>query len=108
MTLEIGTNYILPDEPCFTLSELDEMTPTGLRRVRNYFVIRGDKIAKYREDMGDAKDFKTDQRRILGGVKIGEKIYIEHTVNELREIADQMKLTSFDKRELVGLDKIKT
>lgn len=106
--LEIGTNYILNDEPCFNLSELNLMSPMGWRRYRIYMVMRDDKLAKYQEDMGDAKDFKHDQIRIPGGVIDGEKIYIEHTVNELREIADQLKLTSFDKRELVGLDKINT
>jgi len=106
--MEIATNYILDNEPCFNLSELNLQSPLGLRRFRIYMVVRNDKLAKYQEDMGDAKDFKHDQIRIPGGVIDGEKIYIEHTVNELREIADQLKLTSFDKRELVGLDKIKT
>lgn len=106
--LEIGTNYILPDEPCFNLSELNLMSPTGWRRYRIYVVMRNDKLTRYLEDMGASKDFKHDQIRIPGGVIDGKKIYIEHTVNELRGIADQMKLTSFNKRELVGLDKINT
>ena len=106
--LEIGTNYILDDEPCFGLREENFQSPTGWRRYRIYLVVRNDKLAKYQEDMGAAKDFKHDQIRIPGGVIDGKKIYIEHTVNELRAIADQMKLTSFDKKELVGLDKINT
>jgi len=108
--IEIGTSYVLPDEPCFNLSELDLLSPTGeRRRYRVYMVVRGDKLAKHQEDMGPAKSFKTDQVRVLGGFidEDSKRIYIEHTVNELRGIVEQLRVRQwFDKRELVGLDRI--
>jgi len=106
--MEIATNYILDNEPCFNLSELNLQSPLGKRRFRVYMVVRNDRLARYQEDLGDAKDFSRDEFRIPGGVVIGKKIYIEHTVEELRAIADERRAQKgFDKRELVGLDKIK-
>jgi len=82
----------------------------GFHRYQIIYVMRGNKPAEYRRDMGLAKDFKADQLRILGGVKddVTQRFYIEHTVGELREIADQRRGNSlFDKRELVQVNNIK-
>jgi len=73
------------------------------------FVIRGDRIAKYIEDMGVSKG-QGDGCRILGGVidPDTQRIFIEHTVGELRAIASKLKERPlFDKRELAGVDRIR-
>lgn len=109
--IEVETLYVLKDEPCFQLSELDLMSPKGeLRRYRVYVVMRDDRLAQYREDLGLSKDFKTDQIRIPGGAidEVSKRIFIEHTVGELLTISEQLRAKpSFDKLELVGVNKIK-
>ena len=104
--LELGTSYILDNEPCFNLSELNFTYLKGNpHRYRVYIVVRNDKLVKYMEDMGAA--IKCDQFRIPGGVKQNGHIYIEHTVQELRDMADKLRVSKgFDKLELVGVDKI--
>jgi len=80
-----------------------------LRRYQVYVVVRNDKLATYRKDMGATKNFKTDQIRILGGVidEVTGKLYIEHTVGELRTIAGQLRAQrGFDKKALVGVNTI--
>ena len=72
-------------------------------------VMRGDKPAEMRKDLGAAKSFKADQFRIPGGAmdETTGKFYIEHTVGELMDIADYLRTNpSFDKRELAGVNKI--
>ena len=92
-----ATTYVLGDEKALALYEVNLMTPLGRRRQEIIWVVRDDKLAEYREDMG--KVTKEDEIRIPS--------YLEHTVNELREMASQMKLKPlFDKRELVGVDRI--
>ena len=90
----IGTNYVMRNEPCFALTEIDNMSPKGkMHRYRKLMVIRNDKIAEYVEDMGLAKKQKHSQCRVMGGCvdETSGRIYIEHTVAELRDIADQLK-----------------
>ena len=109
--IELGTSYILPNEPCFNLSELDLMSPMGeKRRYRVYIVVRNDRLARYQEDLGAAENFKTDQIRVAGGVVDAQtkRIFIEHTVNELREIIDTLRARdSFDILDHLQLDKIR-
>jgi len=70
--------------------------------------MRGDEPAEYKRDMGLAKKFKVDQLRILGGAKENGRFYIEHTVGELRDIANQRRgYDLFDKRELAQVNNIK-
>jgi len=98
-----GTGYILVDEPCLGLYELNFKSPDQRSRKRYQIVqvMREDKPAEHRIDLGLANR-KVDPFRIPGGV-IGDdgRIYIEHTVGELQEIADQVRGNPpFDKREL--------
>lgn len=106
-----GTEYVLLDEPCLGLYEMN-LQSTGSRGFRRYqiiYVMRGDKPAEMRRDMGSAKSFTANQFRIPGGAKdeVSGRYYIEHTVGELVDIADYMRThPSFDKKELVGVNKI--
>lgn len=88
------------------LYEMNLQSPdsSGFHRYQIIYVMRGDKPTEYRRDMGLAKNFKANQLRVLGGVKddITGVFHIEHTVGELRGIADQRRGNNlFDKGEIV-------
>jgi len=107
-----GTSWISEDEPCLALFEIHEQSPGsyGFHRYQIIYVMRGDKPAEYRQDMGLVKDGWTgvDSIRIPGGayVKSEDKYYIVHTVGECREMADELRTRStWDKKELAQLDK---
>ena len=92
-----ATTYVLGNEKALGLYEMNLLSPTGLRRRYEIIrVVRDDKEAEYRYDMGVVT--KDDQIRIPS--------YMEHTVNELRLMANQLRLKQMDKLDLVGLDKI--
>lgn len=92
-----ATAYVLGDEKALVLYEENRMSPMGSRRrYEVIWVVRDDKPAEYRHDMG--KVTNVDLVRIPS--------YMEHTVSELREMANQLKLKPVDKLDLVGLDKI--
>jgi hypothetical protein len=106
-----GTQYVLLDEPCLGLYEMNLQSPgsRGFHRYQIIYVMRDAKPVEMRRDMGKAKSFKANQLRIPGGAKDEEsgKFYIEHTVGELVDIANQLRThSSFDKRELAGVNKI--
>lgn len=107
MRLRYGTHFVTEDEPCLALREEARTAPNGTKhRYQIVWVMRHDKPAEYRRDMGLAKKFNPDLFWIPGGV-IGDKIYIEETVGSLREHAEDMRRHPFDKYELVQVDKIK-
>lgn len=94
-----ATTYVLGDEKALALAEVNDKSPDGLhRRYQVIWVVRDDKMTEYREDIGAV----TEQPpfRIPS--------YMEHTVNELREMANQLKQPMFDNLELLQIDKIKT
>ena len=96
----LGTTYILGNEKALGLYEMNEISPMGWRRYQIIHVVRDDKVAEYRQDLGNAKDFKANQIRIPS--------YLEHTVNELQEMANEMRVEkSLDLLELVGVNKIR-
>lgn len=90
-----GTTYVLADEPCCSLSELNEMAPDyhSIRRYQILHVVRGDRLAEYRKDLGLASDFRAFPFQIVGGFKDGKtgRIYIEETVGRMKEMADEMR-----------------
>ena len=101
----VATTHYNIDEPCIGLVEMDIQTPAGWHRFQILNVIRNDRIAECRIDLG--KQTKADQFRIPGGV-IDEKGHGEilHTVGELQEIADKLRSRECcDKRELAGTRK---
>ena len=99
----LGTNYVLKDEKAFSLSEVNEQSPNnkGLHRYQRIVVIRDDKPALYRKDLGEAIKFKGVDQMIIPS-------YMAHTVAELQWMATQYRFTElFDKRELAHVDKYK-
>lgn len=109
--LVVGTNLVLDNEPCLALTETHIQSPgsKGFRRYQIIRVIRSDRVAEFRKDLGPAKKFKgVEQIAIPGGVIDGKKIYIEHTVAELKDIADTIRgRPPFDKREIAKTNKIR-
>lgn len=108
MKLLYGTHWISEDEPCFGLSEKSMQSPgsRGFHRYQIIRLLRNDNLVEYRKDMGIAKKFKSDGFAIIGGVydEINNRFYIEHTVGELVEMAEQMRnepsITPLDYREI--------
>ncbi len=107
-----GTTYLLKNEPCAGVYELNYQSPNskGFHRYQIVLVVRDDKLAEYRKDLGNSKKFKgVDQFRIPGGMMSSGKFKIVHTVDELLGIAQELRhgKNLFDKLELVGTNKIK-
>jgi len=103
MLLAQGTDYVLDNELALGLFEMNLQSPysKGFHRYQIIHVIRNDKPAEFRRDMGTAKKNKVDQFRIPS--------FMVHTVRELMDMADDMRGNPpFDKLELAQVDKIKT
>ena len=91
-----GTTYILGDEKALGLYEMNEIAPNGWCRYQIIHVVRDGKVSEYRQNLGKAKRFKANQIRIPS--------YMEHTVNELREMADEMRAEKpIDLLDLIGV-----
>ena len=111
MDIVKGTTYVRGDEYAFNLAEVNLIAPneeggTGWHRFQIIALYRDGHLCEYREDMGMAKDFKAGQFRVMGGVVDGNKVYQEHTVNELREMADDMRWNkqAIDVKDLFKLE----
>ena len=105
-----GTHWISEDEPCLGLFEMHEQSPDsrGFHRYQIIYVMRGDKPAEYRKDMGSYKKWRgCPQLRILGGANIDGKFYIEETVGRLRDIADYERNVKHDYKDIVGVDALR-
>jgi hypothetical protein len=84
------------DEPAFNLTEVNLQAPDskGWRRYQIISVLRDDRLAEYREDLGPRDNFTSDAFRIPGGVwdASTRRIEVVHSVGELREIAEIVRL----------------
>ena len=95
MKLVLGTLTLSLDEPCLGLSEVNLPSPIdgmGWRRYQVIYVMRGDKAAEARIDLGPADSFTQEEFRIPGGV-MGDngKPDICHSVGQLLEIAERLR-----------------
>ena len=99
------------DEPAFNLTEVNLQAPdnSGWRRYQIIFVVRGERMAEYREDLGPKESFTADSFRIPGGVwdASTRRMEVLHSVGELREIAEYVRLgptvrPEIKPRDLVG------
>jgi hypothetical protein len=85
------------DEPAFNLSEVYLLTPDSAawNRYQVILVIRGDKLAEFQRDLGPRDKFSVGEFRIPGGLThTNGKIEIVHTVGELVDIADTLRMDS--------------
>ena len=80
------TLVIIPNEKALALAEENQPSPIpgeGWRRVQSIFVVRGDRPAEWRHDLGPVANFKATQFRVPS--------YLEHTVAELQDIANTLR-----------------
>ena len=98
--IEAATIAVSLDEPAFELKEINLQGPPGegWRRYQLIRVVRSDRLATYKEDLGSAKGFTVDQFQIPAWVMddVTGRVEIFHTVGQLREIADTMRLGIVD------------
>jgi hypothetical protein len=91
--LTIPALFVRQDEPCYCLSETIEQAAgsRGWRRVQTVTVVRDDRLANARTDLGPADAFRAPEFICPGGVtdETTGKIHILHTVGELRDVADR-------------------
>lgn len=94
------TNTIYGNERAVGLFEIHEQSPNsrGFHRYQIIRVIRDGQIAEFRKDMGLAKKYKgINQIRIPS--------LLEHTVDELMGMADDMRgKPEIDMKQLLELD----
>lgn len=98
----VGTQFVLADEACYRLAEVNLRSPDskGLHRYQLLWVVRDGEMAEYAEDMGLSRNIKADPIIILGCV--------DETVGRMKLMADQIRYVSpFDKKELAACDYIK-
>jgi len=100
--LPIATT-VLGNEKAHAYYEIHEQSPdsSGFHRYRIIYVIRGDRLAEFRQDMGLASNFKgVKQLRIPS--------LMEHTVDELMDMADYLRNeTEIDIKDWLQLDSFK-
>lgn len=99
---------VSPDEKAFALIELN-MTPysflkagrkgkpkswSGMHRWQVIYVNRGDRLAEYHRDMGDAALYEVGSLRIPS--------LWEHTVAELQDIADNVRSLKRQQRSMMA------
>lgn len=106
-----GTSAVSMDEPCLGVSELNLQSPgsRGWRRYQVIRVVRNDQPAEMRRDLGPMTSFTVEEFRIPGGVveETTGRIYIEHTVGELLDIAEYLRLGDFERPQLQPDDLVK-
>lgn len=95
-----ATDFVLPNEPCFELAEINRVLPVsgmGPRRIQSIVVIRNDERRVFERDLGEASGFKADEFVWPGAVQIGPDHWdVVETVARLQEAAEKYR-TYFDK-----------
>ena len=94
-----AVDRIFGNEKAIALYEIHEQSPgaKGFHRYQIIRVPRNGVVCEWRKDMGLARNFKgIDQLRIPS--------LMEHTVDELKAIANQLRATKFDVKGFLGLD----
>jgi|TARA_R110000751_G_scaffold20837_2_gene60607 hypothetical protein len=83
--LVVAASIVKNDEPALRLEELNVqgIKGQGMQRRQFIHVIRDDRRAVWSQDLGNADSFHAPPFRIPS--------LMEHTVEELREIADQLR-----------------
>lgn len=101
ISLMPATHKVNGDEKVYLLTEINRMCQADGRwhRWQKILVLRDDKLTEFAKDMGLSKKWKTSQISILG--------LFEHTVDEMMEMANQMRELRWDKKDLCQLDKLK-
>ena len=100
MSIIPAVDKIFGGEKAISLFEIHEPSP-GWKSYRRYQIIRVPRngvICEWRKDMGPVENFKgVSQLRIPS--------FMEHTVDELKEIANTMRTSHFDVKGRLELEK---
>jgi hypothetical protein len=94
-----AVDKIFGDEKAIYYWELHEQSPgsKGFHRYQIIHVPRDGVVCEWRKDMGLAKNFKgISQLRIPS--------YMEHTVDELKAMANELRVMNFDVKDFLELD----
>ena len=94
-----AVDKIFGDEKALYLYEMHLQSPgsRGFHRYQIIHVPRDGVVCEWRKDMGSADNFKgISQLRIPS--------YMEHTVDELKAIANELRNTKFDVKDFLQLD----
>lgn len=94
-----AVDKIYGNEKAIALYELHYQAPdySGFRRYQIIQVPRNGVVCEWRKDMGSADNFKgISQLRIPS--------YMEHTVDELKAIANELRVTKHDVKDFLQLD----
>ena len=90
---------IFGNEKAIALYEIHEQSPgfKGFHRYQIIHVPRNGVVCEWRKDMGSADNFK-------GVSQLRVPSLMEHTVDELKAIANQLRATRFDVKDFLELD----
>ena len=94
-----AVDIIIGNEKAISLFEMHEQSPgsKGFHRYQIIRVPRNGVVCEWRKDMGKASKFKgINQLRIPS--------LMEHTVDELKAIADTLRSSKFDVKDFLGLE----
>jgi hypothetical protein len=94
-----AVDKIFGNEKAIALYEMHLQSPgsKGFHRYQIIHVPRNGVVCEWRKDMGLAKNFRgISQLRIPS--------YMEHTVDELKAIANEMRVTKFDVKDFLELN----
>ena len=97
-----AVDKIFGDEKAIYLYEIHEQSPNfkGFHRYQVIHVPRNGVVCEWRKDMGKASLYKgINQLRIPS--------YMEHTVDELKAMADELRVRKFDVADFLELNKYK-
>lgn len=89
------------DEKAVGLTETNYKTPDqkAIHRYQCIYVIRDGRVAEFRRDLGDAKNFK-------GVYPINIPSLLEHSVDELIDLANELRgQYEIDVKDLLSLEK---
>ena len=90
-----GTDWLLPDEPCFCLKEVEQRSADSrsYRRVQCIQVVRNDQVTEFQRDLGPAADFRRSPVWFITGARDPRsgRIICEYTVAEAMEMADRRR-----------------
>lgn len=91
-----ATNAVGSDEPCWSLTELNEPTPDsrGVHRIQTIKVMRGaPPPIEFRRDLGPADQFKGSEVAFIGGGYEPDtgRYWVEETVGRMVEMAERWR-----------------
>lgn len=86
--------WVSPDEPCYSLKEVELQSPgsKGWHRYQIVLVVRGDRLAEYRVDLGPRERWPFPCFVIPGAVPVGNgRVDIIETVGRLQFLAEEQR-----------------